>query len=165
MTSLYLLRHAKSDWSASYGADHDRPLNARGLRAAATMGRFLAELGEIPERIVTSSALRARATAELAAEAGGWRTRIEVDRELYGTDASSVLARLRSQPAALASLLLVGHQPTWSDTAGRLLGRARIGMPTAGLARIDFPCAWSEVEFGGGELVWLVRPKILSEIC
>jgi len=164
VTTLYLLRHAKSDWAATYGADHDRPLNERGVKAAAKIGRFLAGLGQVPERIVTSSALRALTTARLAAAAGDWTTQIEVDPSLYGTDAHSVLSVVRSQPLGLESLLLVGHQPTWSDLAGRLVGDARVAMPTAGLVRIDFYSDWRGVEFGGGELVWLVRPKILLEV-
>jgi len=126
------------------------------------MGRFLAELGQVPERIISSTALRARTTAELAAEAGDWTTEIERDGSLYGTSAHSVLELLRGQPVGLESLLLVGHQPTWSDLTGRLVGDARVGMPTAGLARIDFVSPWREIDFGGGELVWLVRPKILA---
>ena len=49
MKTLLLMRHAKSDWDADYGPDHDRPLNERGLRSARLMGRVLAEEGLVPD--------------------------------------------------------------------------------------------------------------------
>jgi phosphohistidine phosphatase len=70
--TLYLLRHAKSDWNNAFDGDHDRPLAPRGIEAAERVGRVLAAAGEIPDRILTSSAVRARTTVELAAESGDW---------------------------------------------------------------------------------------------
>ncbi len=68
MKTLLLMRHAKSDWDADYESDHDRPLNDRGLKSARLMGRVLADEGLVPDLIISSTALRARTTAELATE-------------------------------------------------------------------------------------------------
>ena len=66
MKTLYLLRHAKSDWSGGE-ADHERGLTRRGVDAAHRMGHFLAGVGQAPERVVSSTAKRAYLTATLAA--------------------------------------------------------------------------------------------------
>ena len=104
MKRLVLLRHAKSDWDADYGADHDRPLNDRGVRSAEAMGRFLAEVGQVPDTVISSTAVRARTTAELAIAAGGWNRSIRTDERIYGGSAGDIL-------------LLQGacHNPTGTD--------------------------------------------------
>ncbi len=113
MKTLLLMRHAKSDWDADYGSDHDRPLNERGLRSARLMGRVLAEEGLVPDLIISSTAVRARRTAELAVEAGKWGSEILLDRSLYDEGTRGVLAVGASAPD-VDGLMLVGHQPTWS---------------------------------------------------
>ncbi len=68
MKTLIFFRHGKSDWDAEYHGDHNRPVAKRGRKAAKLMGRFLASTGQVPDSVVTSSALRARSTFELAAQ-------------------------------------------------------------------------------------------------
>jgi phosphohistidine phosphatase len=162
---LLLLRHGKSDWDAGAGADHDRPLAKRGREAARRMGRTLARAGLVPARAITSSALRARSTAELAAAEGGFGDRLEVTPDLYEATPEGVLALLRGQAGAASPLLLVGHEPTFSETASLLIGGGRVRLPTAALAAIRFEAgAWSEVEAGSGELAWLLVPKLLDRL-
>ena len=80
MRQLLVLRHGKSDWDADYRGDHERPLASRGRRAAAAVGRFLAAAGPMPDRVLSSSAVRALSTVRLAAEAGRWPPPIRVRR-------------------------------------------------------------------------------------
>ena len=67
MKTVLLMRHAKSDWKDENLADLERPLNQRGQRAAPLMGTLLREKGWAPQRILCSSAVRARQTTELLA--------------------------------------------------------------------------------------------------
>jgi phosphohistidine phosphatase len=164
MKTLYLLRHAKSDWDSG-GPDHDRTLAPRGVDAAQRIGRLLAEIGQIPDRVVSSSATRAQTTAQLAATAGNWGTDVETDRALYDTGPDDMLAWLRCMNDATISLMLVGHQPTWSLLAEGLIGGGRLRFPTAALARIDLHLEhWRETEFGHGELVWFQIPRVLKSL-
>jgi phosphohistidine phosphatase len=157
-----LLRHGKSDWNSSC-ADHDRPLAPRGEDAADRIGRFLAELGQVPERVVSSTATRARDTAERATLAGKWAPEIEFKNEFYGSAPDQLLKWVQRVDDATTSLLLVGHQPTWSMFAEGLIGGGNIRFPTAALARIDLHVGrWSDVEFGCGELVWFQIPRVLQ---
>ena len=163
MKRIYLMRHGKSDWNADYGADHDRPLKPRGVRAARLMGRFLRDTEPLPELIVSSSAVRALTTAQVAAEAGGWGCDVRVEPAMYGASSSTVLDVIRGLDADIDSVLLAGHEPTFSDVTGSLVGSAHIRFPTAALACIDVPVArWDAVELGRGILMWFVTPKLLS---
>ena len=67
MKHLLLLRHAKSAWGDPSLADIDRPLAARGRKAAPQMGRELATRGWAPQTVLVSPARRARETWELVA--------------------------------------------------------------------------------------------------
>ena len=67
MKTIVIARHAKSDWATGL-SDHDRPLNARGKLDAPRMGQALNELGFQPDLIISSSAVRARTTAEIVAK-------------------------------------------------------------------------------------------------
>ena len=161
---LLLFRHAKSDWHAGIKDDHERPLTKRGSEAARVMGRVLAAADQVPDLIVTSSAVRARTTVELAHAAGGWTCPIETSDALYDTDATSVLEEIRGLPDSADRVLLAGHEPTWSELTSRLIGGGDLRFPTAALARLDLDVArWRDATFGSGVLVWLLQPKFFVE--
>ncbi len=163
MKTLLLLRHAKSDWDADYGPDHERPLAARGVRDAKRMGRYLADAGPLPDVCVTSTAVRARTTVRLAHEAGGWTAPVVEADALYAASLRDVLDVVRSLDDADAVVLLAGHEPTWSSAVGAFAGRA-VSMPTAALACITFDVdRWAEVGWGAGTLAWRMKPKALPE--
>ncbi len=163
MRHLYLLRHGKSDWEAPSESDHGRPLAPRGRRAARMVGRVLSRIGQQPDSVVTSTALRAHTTAVLAAEAGGWSCAIRATESLYLPTVEALVEEARREPAAVERLLLVGHEPTWSQAVSALAGGGRCRMVTASLARLDFPVTdWTEIDVGRAMLVWLATPKLLE---
>ena len=163
MKTVIVFRHAKAEWGAPDEADHDRPLSGRGRSDASRMGRFLSRAGPVPERIISSSAKRARTTLKEAMDAGEWASPVEVTREFYGASPQSVLLRLQAVDEEVDSILLVGHEPTWSELAGALSGGASIKIQTAAMARIDFPVAsWTELDFGRGTLIWLIGPRLVK---
>lgn len=130
MIRLALVRHAKSDWNHAGLADHDRPLNERGLRDAPRMARLLAETGFRPEVILSSTALRARTTAEaFAAELG---VAVQLDPELYGAPARALLAGAAA--SAAQSVMVVAHNPGMTVLAERLSGGGIAAMPTCAVA-------------------------------
>ena len=163
--SLILFRHGKSDWQADYGDDdRRRPLSKRGRHAARAMGRFLADAGEVPTMALTSPAVRARDTLELAMEAGNWRCEVvAIVPALYG-EVLDVMGAIVNAPNERGSLLLVGHQPTWSATAQLLTGGADIVLPTAAMLRLDFPAErWCDIQPGTAQLIWVVLPRLLPQ--
>jgi phosphohistidine phosphatase len=162
---LILFRHGKSDWEASFNRDYDRPVAERGRRAAKTMGRWLAAVDRVPDLAITSSAVRAKTTLELAAAAGQWACPTQETEELYEATVEAVLAVIHQQPDNYQSLMLVGHEPTWSNILTHLMGGGLVRMPTAAMACLGFEVDhWAKVGQGRGTLLWLLPPKLLSQL-
>jgi phosphohistidine phosphatase len=130
MIRLALVRHAKSDWGDPGLPDHDRPLNDRGMRDAPVMAARLAASGFRPDVILSSTALRARTTAEaFAAELG---VAVSLDPELYGAPAAALLAAAAA--VGTPSVMVVAHDPGMTVLAGRLSGDGIAHMPTCAVA-------------------------------
>jgi phosphohistidine phosphatase len=163
MKTLLVMRHAKSDWGAAFSRDHDRPLNSRGEKAARHMGRFLADTRCVPELVISSTAIRALTTVELASDAGDWGCPIISNGSLYASDPERVLEVVAGVDPAVECLLIAGHEPTWSGLVGRLMGGGRVSMPTAAVACLDLQNgSWANLPNGACQLRWLVTPKMLK---
>jgi len=159
MLNLMLMRHAKSDWDAGATDDHSRPLNKRGKRSAERMGEVVRDLGLVPDLVVSSTATRARSTAELARLSGGWASRLILEDGLYGAGVEETLSVAASHGDGSTRLMLVGHQPTWSMAVRHLTG-SRAEMRTATIADIEIHAdAWSSMTSANGALVALLQPR------
>jgi len=164
MKTLLFFRHGKSDWEAGEGPDHDRGLAKRGQKSAKAMGNFVMLTGQVPDAAVTSSAVRARATLDIAMQAGGWTCPVRVKESLYEATAAAVIEEIRSEADTTEKLMVVGHEPAGSDVARLLIGGGAIGVPTGCMLRIDFDVAsWKEVAEGGGKLLWLMPPRLFTD--
>lgn len=164
MRELLILRHAKSDWASAVEGDFGRPLTKKGEAAAERVGHFITKAGLVPDLVLTSSAARARTTAEKAAKAGQWESRIEISDALYDTVPVEVERLLALQPDHLQRILLIGHNPTWEQLVSRFIGGGRITMSTAALAVIQLQVlSWKDISFGTGALQLLVNPKIIKK--
>jgi phosphohistidine phosphatase len=164
MKTLLLLRHAKSSWAKRGVHDHDRPLNARGKRDAPRIGRLLREQQLTPDAIFSSTAKRARKTAQKVAQGSGFSGKIQLLRELYLADTAALLTVMRDLNDEFQRPLLVGHNPGFEEFLAALTGQDE-HLPTAGLAQITVPLdRWGDAtEETRGELTQLWRPKELEE--
>jgi phosphohistidine phosphatase len=154
------MRHGKSDWDASYDGDHDRPLNSRGKRSARVMGRYLAAQGQIPDLVISSTAARAKTTAELAIEAGLWSTDLVLEGRLYDSGPRGVL-EVAAEITDRSRVMMVGHQPTWSLLILALTG-SQVSVRTGSVAELRFAGAdWSDTGRARGTLVGVVNPRDL----
>lgn len=161
---IILYRHGKSDWSAAYGADHDRPLAKRGIEAAGIMGKLLGNSNQIPELAITSTALRARQTLEISIKEGGWDCEVEENEALYYSGPDEILKIINDIKNNYSSVILVGHEPKWTTLCTRMIGGGEVRFPTASMARIDYGIDdWSDVEYGYGELRWLQQPSFFTK--
>jgi phosphohistidine phosphatase len=150
---LWLIRHGDAE---PHGARHDadRRLTAKGEKQARMAGEALARLGLEFAAVYTSPRVRARDTAHLAAEA------LKADPVIYqplsaGFDADEARALLASAGDG-ARVLLVGHEPDFSQTVHDLTG-ARIDLKKGGIAGV-------RVDGSAAELIDLLRPRELEEI-
>ena len=163
--SVILYRHGKSDWGAAYGDDHDRPLAKRGRKAARAMGRFLGKSGRLPDIAITSTALRAKNTLEISVAEGNWDCEIVENERIYYGTAGEIFDIIRGLPDKYSSVMLVGHEPKWSNLASLMIGgREEVVFKTATMALICFKApTWENIELGKGELLWIQQPSMLSK--
>ncbi len=156
--SIFLLRHAHagdpSKWS---GDDSERPLSARGRDQARRLGRFLAERAITFDTIVSSPKKRARQTAELFADAFG--VGVAIDDRLGGPLDLDLLNDVIER-AGGNSLVIVGHDPDFSELLGTLAGSGYLPLKKGSVARIDTAMPLQE---GGGILRWLLPPELLAD--
>ena len=160
MKTLLILRHAKSSWRDAGLADHDRPLNKRGLRDAPRMGRLLRQEDLLPDLIISSSAVRARKTAQMVIEAMGYDGELRLARELYAAEPEAYLDTLQSLPDGFERVMVIGHNPGLEELLELLTGDWQ-RLPTAALAQVELDLGtWQDLgDETQGRLanVWLPR--------
>jgi phosphohistidine phosphatase len=159
MRNLMIMRHGKSDWGADAQSDHARPLSNRGILSAERMGEIIRDLGIVPGLVISSSAVRARATAELARITGGWASRLILEDDLYGASPTSALEVVARYGGDCERVMIVGHEPTWSMLIRQLTGGS-CAVRTATIADIEIHTNdWDAVGAASGTLVSLLQPR------
>jgi phosphohistidine phosphatase len=165
---LILMRHAKSDWPDDVPRDADRPLAPRGTKDAPRMGRWLRKNGLIPDKVVSSPAQRACATAELVVEKLRIRKRrIVLDARIYEAGVRGLLEAVSEHGADSDTLMLIGHNPGLEEL---LLHLASESVPRDERGKLMTTGAVAILEFDGridaarrrGRLLNLVRPRDLK---
>ena len=162
MKSILLFRHGKSNWKAQYEGDHERPLSNRGVKAAKLMGKYVFQIKQVPEKIISSTALRAKCTAELALKFGNWNSEISLNTNIYDCSIETLKTIIADQNQNVNYICLVGHQPTLSFFLNEITGENLSAFPTASMAKINLPIyRWKEIEHAKGVLSWFKKPKEL----
>lgn len=163
MKTLYLLRHAKSSWTAPGLQDFDRPLNERGREEAPLVGRFLRKKQLRVDLIISSPAARARQTAAFVRESAGLAADLLYDERIYEAGAAALLEVVTQAPDSAAALLLVGHNPGLEMLLTLVTGEG-LSIGTAALASLALDVEqWDEVREHAGRLEWFVQPAELAE--
>ncbi len=175
MKYLTVIRHAKSSWDQPGLADHDRQLNERGRKAAPAVGAFLNKTyfggGESPpliprpDRLVSSTALRALSTAQIVREIMGLPTEIlMLDSRLYLAEAAQLLNVVRDLDESWQHVVLFGHNPGMHEFAERILARAHVAkMPTCSTVLMALPTEyWGLAEWSTAQLIGHITPKSLE---
>ena len=162
MKTLLIMRHAKSSWNFPELSDYDRPLNGRGKRDAPRMGQHLHQEGLIPDIILTSSAKRARSTANRVVKASGYAGKVKKLDALYDSALGAYFKTLQVLSDKYQNVMIVGHNPTMEQLVNHLTGHPK-RMPTAALAHIELPIErWEAFDlYTKGTLVNLWTPKSL----
>lgn len=120
---LILTRHGKSSWDDLSLDDHDRPLNARGKKAARAIGHWLKASNYVPDQVLCSTAMRAQETYVYLCE-GLQVAPQRIDLEaLYLASPDTILAQIKCHAMA-PSVLVIGHNPGFADLAMDLVEQA-----------------------------------------
>lgn len=168
--TLLLMRHAKSSWTSDAVLDSDRPLNARGVRAAQAMAPIVAAWQ--PQWISCSTALRTRLTLSPIIEHLGNSADIKLTPALYESNEAAYLRHIRALPSNIDRALIIAHNPSLADLCTTLIGLAepdaldRIAhkLPTGTLIALECPITrWSDLAPGSATLIDVNRPADLVD--
>jgi phosphohistidine phosphatase len=155
---LHFLRHGiAADRAVWDGEDAERPLTVEGRERVDRVAKAISRLGLELGGVIASPYLRAKQTAEVLVHRLGIADHFEVDERLAPGFCAEKLNEILIARLNAAALLLVGHEPDFSDIIADLTGGGQVRFKKAGLARVDIvldrPLR--------GELIWLIPPKLL----
>ncbi len=171
MRRLLLFRHGKAERSEPGMPDRSRTLIDRGRKDAGKIGHYMASHALVPDRVLVSPADRARETWKCAASAFRPEPGALMAEQLYDATPHAVFAAIKETPAAVHTLLVVGHNPSLHELALMLIAsgdidtreRLREKLPAAGLVIVDFAIdSWSKLHPQSGRLERFVTPKTLE---
>jgi phosphohistidine phosphatase len=155
---LDLLRHADAgDPEAWTGPDAERPLSDKGRKQSKRLADHLASIGYRPDAIITSPKARAEQTAAILATAVDADVREDV--RLAGGLEPEVIDAIVTDAGDPGHVVLVGHDPDFSDMLSELCGVSGITMRKGALARIEID---RPLAAGVGTLRWLIPPDVLK---
>jgi phosphohistidine phosphatase len=149
---LFLLRHGIAEEGAGK-ADADRVLTKEGHKRTVAAAKGLAKIYEPPDRLLVSPKTRAAQTAEHAAQA--FKLKAETWDDLGRAGAESLQEALEA--CVDTSLMLIGHEPTFSELIEVLCYGCHHGQTDLKKAG----CAVLELEGKRAELQALLPPKVL----
>ncbi len=166
---LYIMRHAKSDWSGSGISDIDRPINQRGQKNAKQIGQWMQDHEYIPQGIISSPALRARQTIELVTDQlhDIDSKNIIYEKDLYLANIAALLDCIRKYKQNLNSLMLVAHNPGLEQLVHYLANKTtevvkNKTMTTANLVIFEYTDNKCDIETDEGKLKVFIKPKELG---
>ncbi len=162
---LIVMRHAKSSWKDPAKTDHERPLNGRGRRDSPRAARRLADLGWIPQMVLSSDSQRTRETAALLEPEWPEETHFAFTHALYHGGIDELVEEAAAVPDDVECLLVLGHNPGWEGAMIWLTGK-EVRLTTGNAALLEgqgetWPAAL--VERDGWAIRDIVRPKELPD--
>ncbi len=161
MKTVYLVRHAKSDWSDALLSDFDRPLNDRGKRDAPVMAQRLRDRKIKIDAFISSPAKRARRTAVVFAEAYGVAKKdVILDRELYEAGEQEILHVISETDNKLDRIAIFSHNPGLTDFANTLTSARIDNIPTCGIFAVSADCKkWRDFSAAPKEFLFFDYPR------
>ena len=161
MKTLFLIRHAKSSWKDPSLDDIDRPLNKRGKRDAPFMAKLLRGKGIQPDRLISSPANRALTTAEHFAKAFEVpKSKIDIQDLVYEAAPEDIHQLIRALPTAENTILLFGHNPTFTAVTNYFSEEYIANVPTCGIVQIQANTdTWKQFDKDEGRLTAFYYPK------
>ena len=164
---LYIMRHAKSDWSGPGTSDFDRPINKRGEKNAIRLGQWMLENNRLPQRIISSAAVRAKQTTELVTNqfSSIEPEKLIYEKALYLAEPDTLIEFIQLYKNEVGSLMLVAHNPGLEQlvhfmTSGS--GAEYRSMTTANLVILEYPDNNFDPEIDKGKLLEFIKPKELD---
>jgi len=163
MKNLYLIRHAKSDWSDGSQSDFERGLNTRGKKAILIMAKALKEKKIMPDLILCSSAKRTKLTAKGLAKEIGYSGKIKYIDALYMAEPETIQEHIKDVNDKHDTLFVVGHNPETTEFSNMMTDEYIDNVPTLGIVAFDLSIDhWKEFKLAEGEIQFFIYPKMFQ---
>ncbi len=164
MKRVVLVRHAKA---VPYGYEDDinRDLRDSGVIDAQRISSELKIRGILPDKMISSPALRALKTAQIFADTFAFEKKnIRKNEEIYdGLTTAEFVDIIRTLPKEAKTVFFFGHNPDFNYIAQNLLTSYAQDMPTCAVVGIDFDVdSWEKVIPRTGLMVFRLVPKKLQ---
>ncbi len=155
---LYFLRHGiavnPEDWNAD---DSTRPLTDEGRDRMVKEAATFAQWGLALDYVLTSPYVRAFATAEIVARKLKLMDHLVKEEGLASGFGMRELTKILEKYTQSKALMLVGHEPDFSQVIGRLIGGGRVEVKKGGIACVEV----TNLATPEGILLWLAPPKLI----
>ena len=163
MKQIFLLRHAKSDWSTLGQQDFERPLVKRGINDALLISQYIQDEKHSVDAVLCSSAVRTKETFDLCAHSFNFSIeKATYLDELYFGSVDKAIKLIKGLNNNLSSVLLVGHNPTMHILLEEITGKTIDSFSTCALAQICIENSWKDLSLKNCELKSFIRPKELK---
>jgi phosphohistidine phosphatase len=139
MKTLHIVRHGKSSWDFEDISDIDRPLSPRGVNNAYLMAKKLSERKIEPDLFITSPANRALYTSIIFARVLKFPyEQIRISDSIYMGHTDDLIKIINAQDDSISTLLVFGHNPSFTALANQLMDENLDNIPTAGIVSLNF---------------------------
>lgn len=165
MKTLYIVRHAKSSWDHPGLADHERPILEKGKNRTALVRDYLIDNNCSVDLMISSHAVRANQTASIIAEGLGYpNENIQISTSIYHGSLDSIIDQLFELPDDVNSVMLFGHNPTFTSLANYFIPGKIDWLPTSAVVCIDFETdKWEDFINARKKVKFVVTPRLLKE--
>lgn len=162
--TIYLMRHGKSSWGDYELSDHDRTLLPAGIIKTQKVAAFLKSKNISPDLIISSTAIRAFESSKIvASELAYPLNKIKTSKDIYLADEESIFNALFELDSSINSVMIFGHNPTFTDIVNYFKRPKIENLPTSGIAAINFTTEkWEDIPTSKFTFEFLVTPKMLK---
>ena len=161
MKTIYLVRHAKSDWGDNSIPDFDRPLNKRGKRDAPFMGEILNQKKIKIDLIISSPAKRARKTAIAVAEKNKYPEKsILFNEDIYEATSNDILEIINKLDERYQTVMIFGHNPGLTFLNNHISNKYIDNIPTCGIVAMEIDDAWNNIGQNNCRHLFFEYPKL-----
>jgi len=165
MKTLFIVRHAKSSWDFPHLADHERPLIEKGKKRTKYIADYLLEKNISIDRIISSHAIRAVETAKIIGSALKYpHEHILISDKIYHGNVDILFNHFYDLSDDIRSVMMVGHNPTFTHFANYFLDKGIEWLPTSGVVCVEFDTnEWTRLPNTKKKVKFVITPKILRE--
>ena len=165
MKTLYIVRHAKSSWDHPGLGDDQRPLLEKGKKRTKYVIDYFLNKKLKPDLIISSHAVRAFETAKIFAVGLNYpEDKIVVSKGMYHGNLDSLYNYFFDLDDNIESLMMVGHNPTFTYFANQFLDKSIDNLPTSGVVCIEFMTdKWDEIISAKKRTNFVISPKLLKK--